>query len=517
MPSSEVHFTGERVIPGEVNQDLWNEHCSRYRFAAAFAGGMRVLDAGCGAGYGTAMLAEFAAEAIGFDLSLETVEYAREHYGQKAKFLVGDALRFPAEDRSFQVVTAFEVIEHIAEYDRLISEAARVLVENGIFVVSTPNKVYYSETRKEAGPNPYHVHEFEMEEFEAVLRRSFAHVQVIAQNQIEAVVFGGTPAGGGTSYIASESVLGTAQFFVGLCSQRPVTTAPFVYVADAGNILRDREHYIDLLQAELARARADHLHLLAEHDSSGKELERSNAWALSLDRDLAEARRKLKESQRDAEEKAKWAQGLDRQLQVKTSELASIVAKLDEIHRELVKRTEWAWEQEALCAERTKWAVERDRVTQAQAEQIQELEKMVEGRTQWALRLDAELATARALVEERTAWALRLDTELTDHSSVGNMLRSELKALMEQTANLAGSEANLEHLATQLKEENVTLKEQLRRRTESFEKSQGQLKALGDLADRLSHERELVKASKWLRLGQLLHLGPRLADDNPPI
>ena len=49
-----IDFTGERVIPGEVNSDLWAEHFARYAFAARFATGVRSLDVGCGAGYGTA-------------------------------------------------------------------------------------------------------------------------------------------------------------------------------------------------------------------------------------------------------------------------------------------------------------------------------------------------------------------------------------------------------------------------------------------------------------------------------
>ena len=47
-------FTGERVIPGQVNEDLWAEHIARYAFASRFAAHSRVLDAGCGAGYGAA-------------------------------------------------------------------------------------------------------------------------------------------------------------------------------------------------------------------------------------------------------------------------------------------------------------------------------------------------------------------------------------------------------------------------------------------------------------------------------
>src|SRR3954462_2563326 len=49
-------FTGERVVPGLVEAQLWNEHISRYRYANLFAKSKRVLDVGCGAGYGTDLL-----------------------------------------------------------------------------------------------------------------------------------------------------------------------------------------------------------------------------------------------------------------------------------------------------------------------------------------------------------------------------------------------------------------------------------------------------------------------------
>ena len=57
-----AEFTGERVIPGEVDVDLLNEHMARYTFAARLARGKRVLDAGCGAGYGSAELARGGAD-----------------------------------------------------------------------------------------------------------------------------------------------------------------------------------------------------------------------------------------------------------------------------------------------------------------------------------------------------------------------------------------------------------------------------------------------------------------------
>jgi hypothetical protein len=47
-----AEFTGERVIPGQVDADLWNEHFARYLFASRLARGRRVVDLGSGSGYG---------------------------------------------------------------------------------------------------------------------------------------------------------------------------------------------------------------------------------------------------------------------------------------------------------------------------------------------------------------------------------------------------------------------------------------------------------------------------------
>src|ERR1041385_2327885 len=75
-----AEFTGERLIPGEVDVDLLNEHMARYTFAARLARGKRVLDAGCGAGYGAAALAETADSVAGVDVAEEAIEFARAHY-----------------------------------------------------------------------------------------------------------------------------------------------------------------------------------------------------------------------------------------------------------------------------------------------------------------------------------------------------------------------------------------------------------------------------------------------------
>ena len=128
-----VEFTGERVVPGEVDVDLWNEHLARYHFAARLARSKRVLDAGCGVGYGSALLAQDALVVFGLDLASEAAAYAHAHYSQPNLFFSqGSCAALPIASASLDLIVAFEVIEHIAEWREFLAEARRVQAGAGV-------------------------------------------------------------------------------------------------------------------------------------------------------------------------------------------------------------------------------------------------------------------------------------------------------------------------------------------------------------------------------------------------
>ena len=338
-------FTGERVIPGQVSDDLWAEHVARYAFASRFASQKRVLDLGCGTGYGTADLARTASSAVGIDLAPEAIAYAVSHFSS-ARFLQCSASAMPFPPASFDLAIAFEVIEHLPDWRNLLEEARRVLGPRGLLIVSTPNKRYYSESRAAAGPNPFHAHEFEFAEFRGALGEFFPHVRILFQDRIEAFAFyDGTKnldAEAGIDHSAADPE--GAHFFVGLCSCDILPdSAAFLYAPRAANLLREREEHIRLLERELAQVRGwldqittDRNDLLIAHAGLQKEFASEQGRIHDIISDLNQ------ENQR----KTKWAldteQRLAAELEKHTSQLAEAVRLLDRAEATVIQRTEWA-------------------------------------------------------------------------------------------------------------------------------------------------------------------------------
>lgn len=334
-----MEFTGERVIPGKTDPDLFNEHLARYRFAETLASGRRVLDAGCGTGYGIDLLAERAESACGIDQSQETLNWATAKYSSgKSTFAQADCAVLPFRDDSFDLVTAFEVIEHLSNWKGLLLEARRVLTDSGQLLVSTPNRLYSEESRAE--PNEFHVHEFDYAEFRQELEAVFPHVTMFFENHTQAIAFQTPTLQGVRTVMGGEPpVAEDAHFFFAVCSGQPQFGAPaFLYVPTTGNVLQQREQHVALLEEEV-RTKSAWL------DKATAELEALTKTNLEEQR---KAQASLDEVEAELAEKISWAQSRD-------EEITQAAAKIDELEARVVERSEWAQRLQAQLDQIYQW------------------------------------------------------------------------------------------------------------------------------------------------------------------
>ncbi|MDL5045028.1 class I SAM-dependent methyltransferase [Oscillatoria amoena NRMC-F 0135] len=146
-----------------------------YEWAEEFVKGKRVADIGCGTGYGTIHLAKFAESAVGVDYSAETVAQNKkdnEHI-TNLEFITCTVPPITLPDASFDVVTAFQFIEHLNDPLGFIKEAKRILKPGGVFLCTTVN------AKMSLARNPFHVFEYTFDGMEADFRKVFGDVEMI--------------------------------------------------------------------------------------------------------------------------------------------------------------------------------------------------------------------------------------------------------------------------------------------------------------------------------------------------
>ena len=170
--------TGERIIPpkeGEVSF-LFKRHRMAYLFASKFSPKKIVLDAGCGTGYGSQILAETEAKVYGIDTSFQAIKYATETYPHdNSKFIVMDVNLLGFPNCTFDLIVSFQVIEHMKELDCYLNELIRVLKDEGTILLSTPN---VQEKQKRKGTdNIFHFNELTYEEAKKLMHTYFDQVE----------------------------------------------------------------------------------------------------------------------------------------------------------------------------------------------------------------------------------------------------------------------------------------------------------------------------------------------------
>ena len=176
-------FTAEEHLANDPTSELWGEHRSRYRFAAQFAAGQRILDVASGAGFGLQMLRAANGCPIGLDYDAMALHEVRR-LEKTAPLIKADATCLPLASASIDLVVSFETLEHVPDARAMVLEIRRVLKPGGRLVLSTPNRAFGPPERHTT--NPYHLKEFTTDELHDLLAEAFTEIQMYGQRPADA-------------------------------------------------------------------------------------------------------------------------------------------------------------------------------------------------------------------------------------------------------------------------------------------------------------------------------------------
>lgn len=137
---------------------------TRYHLAAGLSRQKDVLEVACGAGLGLGLLRRSAATVVGGDRDEEVLRYGSRQQRDGIRLLRLDAHALPFADRSFDVVVLFEALYYLADPERFVAEARRVLRPHGVLVICTANRDW-----RGFNPSPFSHRYFSAPELQALL------------------------------------------------------------------------------------------------------------------------------------------------------------------------------------------------------------------------------------------------------------------------------------------------------------------------------------------------------------
>jgi cyclopropane fatty-acyl-phospholipid synthase-like methyltransferase len=183
-----MEFTGEFFIPNKTEKRIQDDHYARYEFAKKFITGKRVLDIACGVGYGSKILGYLYNNYTGVDINAESIKSAQVVYKHdKVKYICSDICNF--KDEPFDAIICFETIEHVSIYKEALLKLFDNLNNNGILIISSPNRNITSpnaKTLQDKPANKYHTQEFIPEELIGELIKvgfSNKNIEIYGQRQ----------------------------------------------------------------------------------------------------------------------------------------------------------------------------------------------------------------------------------------------------------------------------------------------------------------------------------------------
>jgi SAM-dependent methyltransferase len=166
---SQLPLTGERTVPGIVEENYWfRRHEAAYLALRPYCVDAFVLEAGCGEGYGADLLADGAVGVLGLDYDALTLRHVARTY-PRVRAARANLAALPVRSSTVDVVVNFQVIEHLWDQEGFLTECRRVLRPGSRLLVTTPNRITFSPGR-ETPLNPFHTRELAPSELADLLR-----------------------------------------------------------------------------------------------------------------------------------------------------------------------------------------------------------------------------------------------------------------------------------------------------------------------------------------------------------
>lgn len=172
--------TGERIFLEKETPLMIARHFCAYKFAKDYALGKDLLDIGCGEGYGSFFLSGFSRKVTGIDYDQEIINYAKNKYQKdNLVFYKMDITELRFLNNRFDVICAFQLIEHIQDTKSFLEDVGGLLNNNGVFICSTPNRLDAS-PNSNTPLNRFHVKEYLCDEFKELLQTYFNKVEIFS-------------------------------------------------------------------------------------------------------------------------------------------------------------------------------------------------------------------------------------------------------------------------------------------------------------------------------------------------
>ena len=401
-----MDFTGERYIP-EVHGNIELEHMHRYLLASQIAMGKDILDIACGEGYGTALLAGKAKNITGVDISAETINHARKKYAKEnINFMVGSCTEIPLPDKSIDLVVSFETIEHLEEHDLMMKEIKRVMRSNGVLLISSPDKYYYS---VEPGyHNPFHKKELYQHEFRQLIEEYFKNTLYFEQR----VIYGSMVLSNSfptltMSYFKENETIKSANGII-----RPTYWIALASDADLPELMTGI-YECPINESEIVREWT-------------KVVETRDETIATLQSQIAEHAQLIETLRSQLTEKEKTLQDLGQQVASKDEAIAMLQAQIAE-HAQLIETL-------------------RSQLTEKE-QALQDLGQQVASKDETIASLQAQTAEHAQLIETSRSQLAEKEKTLQD---LGQQVASKDEAIASLQAQIAEHENSIQSLNTQL-------------------------------------------------------------------